>query len=614
MSENSEILIFLLKKNGKILHINQVVENISGFSQSEIKSKYFWDFIKNKEDIKNQFQSSNNIEILNNKLIDFITSNNKSMKARLTFTSYKDNKNETDVIICSGNPLPSNKQTIEFNSSIDSILDIISDPVFLFRLSQDKRLHLIMVNAPACEILNYTKEQLLGEQLTEIHLFKNPEKISNILLGLSEKNSVIFENKLITKEGKEITAEFGSQIIEYQQERTLLVIAQNTDNHILREKLKRIDKLEAVGLMTGGIAHDFNNVLTGIIGLTELSMRELKEDHIVNMYLKTILQKSDSASGLVRKLMFFSKDSSQKNTSTDINALLKGTVNFIHRYIGEDIIFDINPEKDIDYIFADHTAIEQIVTNLILNARDAMPVGGSITIKTRNMRPSNIKSIDRNKFKEKSYVLLSIADSGIGMDEEIQNKMYEPFFSTKESEQGTGLGLATVNEIVKEHQGFIECTSTIGEGTTFDIYFPSSSKSAENSIKYESNSNDSLRGTETLLVVEDDLDLLHNFKTTLGNFGYTVLIAKNGIEALKVFSENIDSINMVVADVILPEMGGMDIYLLFKKEHPNLPFLLISGYTEKIEPGINYLPKPFNSRELAGKIRSILDKKKIEEK
>lgn len=383
------------------------------------------------------------------------------------------------------------------------------------------------------------------------------------------------------------------------------MIISDESNPSLKKRLNQIKKLEAVGLMAGGIAHDFNNVLTGIIGLTELSLRQLEVNHPITKYLRMILEKSDSAGNLVRKLMFFSKNTVNKFTKTDLNSLIKSTINFVHRYIGEDINFDLQLSPDLYTIYADHTAMEQIITNLIINSRDAMPDGGLITINTSNISQNEIPSGYDFIQNSDYYVRLTFKDSGIGMDGDIQQNIFKPFFTTKESERGTGLGLATVNDIVKEHKGFIKCNSALGEGTIFEFFFPASKEKFKPEL--ESELNIPKEGNETLLVVEDDDHLLNSFKKTLENFGYKVLIAQNGRDALELFTRKANEINMIITDIVLPEMGGMDLYLLINKEYPDLHFLLMSGYSDKIESGINYIQKPFHSNELVNKIREILD-------
>jgi len=387
--------------------------------------------------------------------------------------------------------------------------------------------------------------------------------------------------------------------------------SENFEEQILHDKLKHLKKLETIGLLAGGIAHDFNNVLAGIIGFTELSLRKLEKDHPVSEYLKTILKKSENAAELVRKLMYFSKDSIQNLKTLDLNSLIKSTISFINKYIGEDIEFCLQLDPKLRNIHADYSALEQIITNLVINARDAMPDGGIITINTRNVHSTELPVYENTNPEWNEFIKLSIIDTGVGMDQEVKDKIFDPFFTTKEMERGTGLGLTTVKEIIKEHHGVINCDSVIGEGTNFEIFLPACLEKVQTAKSKKLKNIPG--GNETILIVEDDEDLLYGFKISLENYGYTVFSAVNGKEALDVFSQNKNQIKLIVADIVLPEIGGIDLYLLLKKEHPSLGFLLISGYQGDAMQGIrginteNYLQKPFHITELAYKIRKMLD-------
>jgi len=378
----------------------------------------------------------------------------------------------------------------------------------------------------------------------------------------------------------------------------LLVIQPNTQN----ADMQQMEKLEIIGQMSAGIAHDFNNVLAGIIGFAELAQRQSEPGHPVQKHLNAIIKKADGAANLVRRLMSFSRNQTPAFFPMNLNGIIIEMQKFLQRFLGEHIELQLSLEEELPPVMADQTMIEQILTNLCVNARDAMPDGGQLIVATRTVTESDSSW----NLPASRCIELVISDSGIGMDNETLQHIFETFFTTKEMGRGTGLGLAIVDNLVKQHNGIIRCESRIGEGTVFRILFPVT----ENTTAKKEKVFDPVEfrgGTETILLVEDDADLRKNLRKELTALGYAVLTAKNGTEALKVYEENKDILKLVISDIIMPEMGGIELKLFLSKENPVLKFLFISGTNEIIEEDTPCLMKPFHSIQLATEIRRTLD-------
>ncbi len=389
-----------------------------------------------------------------------------------------------------------------------------------------------------------------------------------------------------------------------------------TERTLLEEELRQSQKLEAIGLLAGGVAHDFNNILTGIIGYAGLGHGVLEESHPAFRFFKQIESKSQEAAQLVHQLLAFSRKDILSFTRLDLNDILLSAADFLGRVLPEDIDFNTTTTDLECTINADPVAIQQILTNLCVNAKDAMPGGGSVFITT------DVVQLDENTinasfdFVPGHFVRLSVKDMGMGMDSDTLKHMYDPFFTTKEIGQGSGLGLSMVYGLVKQHNGMIQCLSQVGEGTTFEIYFPYvNEQQIVSGITKEDQT--IIRGRETILLVEDDIDVLTILHGILESAGYTVKMAKNGQVALNILADEGDSIDLVITDLIMPEMSGTE---LFKRvEHlPSCPeFLYISGYARdseikglKLSPDVEFMKKPFTATELNRRVRKVIDKSK----
>ncbi len=380
----------------------------------------------------------------------------------------------------------------------------------------------------------------------------------------------------------------------------------------LETQLHHLRRFEAIGRLAGGIAHDFNNVIGAILGWAELGYQELPDDHKTRERLQKIQHQAHRAAGLTRQLLAFARRQVLQPQNLDINALAKETVSLLGKIIGEQIEIELVLEPDLEPAWADATQIEQVVMNLCINARDAMPLGGIIRIETRmaELRPGD--GVLRSESRAGKYVLLTITDNGTGMDAETLDHIFEPFFTTKEVGKGTGLGLATVYGIVKQHDGVIEVKSERGVGTTFRVYLPLGSGAAQAIAK---KSDAEVRGgTETILVAEDHDALRGAAQEMLESLGYRVLLAATGEQAVQMFEASGGMVDLALLDVVMPMMSGPHAFEKMAARKPRLRAIFTTGYTAEVDSlrslvrrEVLVLQKPYSSKDLGQKVRSLLD-------
>lgn len=386
---------------------------------------------------------------------------------------------------------------------------------------------------------------------------------------------------------------------------------QNTEKQLVQSQ-----KLEAVGRLAGGISHDFNNLLTVILGYTDISKRNLKEGDPLLRNLDEIGKASERAASLTRQLLAFSRKQVMQPKVFDMNTTINDLRKMLRRMIGEDIDLLVNSQTDLGNIKADPGQIEQVIMNLVVNARDAMPRGGKLSIETSNVYLDESYARDHVAVDAGEYVMLAISDTGCGMDEETRQQIFEPFFTTKESGKGTGLGLSMVYGIVKQSGGNIWVYSEEGRGTTFKIYFPRVTAEAEE-YKRSNGVIEAPQGSETILLVEDAALVRTLARQVLETAGYRVLEAASAEAALKLCETiNGTRIDLVLTDVVMPGMSGNDMSKILLAKRPDMPVLYMSGYTDEaivqhgmLEAGINFLQKPFSPGALALKVREVLDTK-----
>jgi len=382
----------------------------------------------------------------------------------------------------------------------------------------------------------------------------------------------------------------------------------------LEMQLIQSQKMEAVGRLAGGVAHDFNNMLNVITGYSELALRKIAPEAPERRHLEEILKAADRAAGLTRQLLAFSRKQVLRPLVLNLNAVASEVQKMLTRVIGEDIALVTELEPSLGNVLADRGQIEQVLMNLAVNARDAMPDGGTLTLRTSNKDVDEIESRRLPALKAGPYVLVTVTDTGTGIPEEIRTRVFEPFFTTKEAGKGTGLGLATVYGIVKQSDGFVYVDSEVGAGTTFTVYLPRVERKESRSVTARGQAV-SAGGVETILVAEDDPTLREITRELLETSGYTVVTAAGGQEALSLASARLESVDLLVTDVVMSGMSGRDLATQMEGRFPRLRVLYVSGYTADVigpkgllEPGVSLLHKPFTAEALLGKVREILDR------
>ncbi|MBC7789200.1 MAG: PAS domain-containing protein, partial [Anaerolineae bacterium] len=393
----------------------------------------------------------------------------------------------------------------------------------------------------------------------------------------------------------------------------LVVFEDITERKRLEEQFRQSHKMEAMGRLAGGVAHDFNNLLTVILGNSELLLAELEADDPRHADIAEIQKAGTSAAGLTRQLLAFSRKQIIEPALLDLNAVVRELLAMLGRVIGEDVKVVLGSGPEATLVKADRGQVEQIVMNLAVNARDAMPRGGTLTIETANVDLDEHYANMHLSAKPGSYVVLTVTDTGTGMTPEVRARLFEPFFTTKEVGKGTGLGLATVHGVVTGNGGSVEVSSEVGKGTSFKVYFPRA-EAVQPVIEAKPRVARQRTGAETILVVDDAEALREMTSRMLQRLGYTVLAASSAEEALAIFASN-TSIDVLLTDVVMPGASGPELSKQLVEQRPALRVIYMSGYTEDaivqhgvLNPGIALLHKPFTSEALGRKIREVLDR------
>jgi len=396
--------------------------------------------------------------------------------------------------------------------------------------------------------------------------------------------------------------------------RALKEVQERNERKRLEEQLFQAQKMEAIGRLAGGIAHDFNNMLTVIKGNTELLKENLLPQSQEMELLEEILEASNKSADLSRQLLTFSRREPIKPRVLQINEVLLNLEKILRRVIGEDIELIVTPGKDVSLLKGDAGQIEQVLLNLAVNAKDAMPKGGKLTIETKNTQLDEEYAKGHLEVKPGDYVLISVTDSGVGMSEEVKKHLFEPFFTTKEIGKGTGLGLSVVYGIIKQHQGHISVYSELGKGTTFHIYFPRLEEEGKGTTSPKSKPAPLPKGKKTILIVEDDSSVRKFASKTLEKLGYRVLEVSKPEETIKVLKENEDlKVDLLLTDIVMPKMSGKELAEKIRNLYPDLRVIFMSGYTKNhpefqnlLGKDFDFLEKPFTVETLARKIKEAL--------
>lgn len=507
------------------------------------------------------------------------------------------------------------KKANEFNKTI---INSINDALYII---ESDSFNIIATNQVFKDRINVPFEEIIGKTCYEV-LYKTdrPCEQCHAKDVIQQSKSFTYEEVFYRNDGTAKYLEISISPIRDEAgniTHLVYVVRDITERRHLEEQFRQSQKLESIGILSGGIAHDFNNILTAIIGYGNLLQMKLDKDSPLNRYIEQILKSSERAANLVSSLLAFSRKQMINPVPVELNETIRKIGKLLRRLLEENIEVKISLKDDKLMVKADHIQIEQILLNLATNARDAMPKGGILSIETDCVEIDEDFMKIYNYGQPGHYAMVSVTDTGSGIDPKILQEIFDPFFTTKEVGKGTGLGLSMVYGTIKQHNGFINVYSEIGKGTTFKIYLPliemdvDVAKDAKISLK----SNSGLEGNKTILIAEDEDIVRDLYSEALRNFGYKVLESGNGDEALQVFSEHKDDIDLVLTDVIMPMKNGKELIQDIQKIKPDIRVIFMSGYSQDLiddksllEDKVYFISKPVSPADLLKMIREILDK------
>ncbi|MFH0782219.1 MAG: ATP-binding protein [Pseudomonadota bacterium] len=503
-----------------------------------------------------------------------------------------------------------------------NIYNSVSDAIFIQDITTGA---ILDVNQKMCEMYGFSPEETTLIDVGSLSAGESPYSMKEAMVFISraaQGEPQFFEWRAKDKLGRLFWVEVKMRLVEIDGLTRLLVTASDIterkqvelDKILLEEKLLQAQKMEAIGTLAGGIAHDFNNILTALIGYSSLLHAKIAEDNPLRMYVEQILKSADMAANLTRNLLAFTRKQVTETKLVNVNTIIHGIEKLLQRLLSEDIELRTIPTAEDAIIMMDITQLEQILLNFAANARDAMPHGGKMMIETLLMQFDDSFVRAHGFGKPGDYVLISVTDTGIGMEEKIKERIFDPFFTTKEVGKGTGLGLSTVYGIVKQFKGFITVYSEPGEGTTFHVYLPLATEKM--TAKKASLPFEIAGGTETILIAEDHMDSRCLIKEVLGINGYDVIETVDGSDAVEKYLSCKKKISLLLLDVVMPKKNGVAAYTEIKKINPSIKVIFMSGYTGDVvlnkgiqEERFNFISKPLSPNTLLMKVREVLDVK-----
>ncbi|MCD6588123.1 MAG: PAS domain S-box protein, partial [Candidatus Fermentibacteraceae bacterium] len=495
-------------------------------------------------------------------------------------------------------------------------------------LACDLNGRITVFNPGAEKLFRCSANKVMGSHITDLCPEDHMEEQTEMMRRVREKETVAdFESELLTADGRRVPVEIALSLNTDAQGRPQGINAIFRDNterkqaEAEREKLQfqltQAQKMESVGRLAGGVAHDYNNILSVIIGNAELALGKVSPGDSLHADLKEILDAAERSADITRQLLTFARKQTIQPDVLDMNKGVEAMLKMLRRLIGEDINLSWHPGPGRMTVFVDPSQLDQILANLCVNARDAIDGVGNVTIKTDHVSFDKKYCADNPEFIPGEFIMLSVSDNGCGMDSDTLVNIFEPFFTIKSVGEGTGLGLATVYGIVKQSNGFINVDSEPGRGTTFRIYLPH--HAGETGLIEAQEVAETPTGLgETILIVEDETPILRLVQRILENLGYTVLAASTPGRAKVLLEEHTGHIQLLITDVVMPEINGRDLAESLKAQYPMLKVLFMSGYTASaiahrgvLNSGVNFIQKPFSIRALAVKVREVLNQDSI---
>ena len=610
-------ILILDAKTGEIKDVNPFLLNLLGYKYDDFIGARLWELgpFKDRKECKLAFEE------LQEK--DYIRYDSLPLEAKdghLIAVEYVSNvyglKGGTRVIQCNIRDITKRKQTEDAlrRSEDEYRLFFQSNLAANYVSTPDGKV--LACNSAFARIFGFTSiEEALKHNVASLYL--NPGEREALLDAVRSHRPIEYtERELRRPDGtpvhviQNVIGKFDKQgeLIE-----ALGFLLDETERRKIEQELRQVLKMEAVGQLAAGISHDFNNLLCIINGYSEILLGSPEIAETARNQIQQILRAGQSAAALTHQLLAFSRKQVLQPKVFCLNLVLRDVERALLRLIGEDIEVRTELDPNLEAVKADPTQIEQVILNLCVNARDAMPEGGTITLVTTNVEVDELLAGQHAPMEPGRYVRLAVSDTGTGMDKETLDRIFEPFFTTKGPEKGTGLGLATVYGIVKQSGGYVWAYSEPGHGSTFSLYLPTATTEAEPS-KQEADPQQILRGSETILIVEDTAQLLDLTRELLEGSGYKVLEAADGKQAIEIADRYDGNIALLLTDMVMPKIGGLSLAKSLRQRRSGMKILYMSGYANGaifdsgvLKPGTAFVHKPFTAKELAKKVRELLD-------
>lgn len=610
-------------KDKTVRMCNKKFAELYGISRSEIIDKIKWPEFVHEDDLPRMLNYHKNRpsgEPPSSYEFKFINAEGETRFVFHTVSYLRESQNRIASFLDITDRKNTEKALSKSEEKFKSVFTAASDGIIIV----NTKLKVLDVNTAFSDITGIPRDYVIGKSgfklAKEFVSVKQLPDVLKLLKSLIQKKptpyfELKYNNKILSL-GSSISKETG-YLIGVIKDVTEKVKAEK-EKEKLQKQLLQAQKLESIGTLAGGVAHDFNNILTVIMGLSELLLNQTDEDNPEYTHLKSIHDSSKRAAKLTRQLLLFSRKQDMEFEILDINDIVYSLNKMLNRLIGEDISMHLDLDNDLWQISADENQLEQVITNLAVNARDAMPDGGELTIGTHNIMIDEKKAQTIPDIKPGKYIQINVEDTGTGIEKGILKKIFDPFFTTKGRAEGTGMGLSVVHGIVKEHGGIIKVYSEAGEGTVFKIYLPAvEEQKSKSQIARDTEKIDQYIGTgETILIVEDEEPVLKYLEKILATYDYNSISAKSGEEAIELFEENRDDIDLLISDVIMTGMDGVELADQLKSERENLGVILSSGYSDKKvskdiikDKDYKFIQKPYDILKLLKLIKKSINNK-----
>ncbi len=608
-------MVLVLDRQGRIVRFNRTCEAVSGYAFEEVRERFVWDFLippEQVEGVKKVFSTLTSGMFPNKYENYWVAKDGQRKLISWSNTVILDADGSVEYVI------PTGLDITEYRSAEGALLaekkfsDVVIDSLPGLFYIVDEAGNLIRWNKNMQEVTGYSPEELTNRSALDFFR-EDRELIRGKIQEVFQSGSASVEAKMVMKSGESRSFMLtGFRMIMNDKPYVVGVGIDISERKRLEDQLRQSQKMESIGTLAGGISHDFNNILTAIIGYGSLLQMKMKADDPLRHNVEQILASANRAASLTQGLLAYSRKQVLNPRQVNLNDIIMKVERLLARLIGEDVEFKcILTDQDVT-VLADAGQLEQILMNLATNARDAMPDGGYLYIETRRVELDEASAKVHDVRKAGAYAQILVTDSGTGMDLKTRERIFEPFFTTKDVGKGTGLGLAMVYGIIKQHNGFVEVESEIGRGTTLKIYLPIAPRVMEEIRRVDSTA--PIGGRETVLVAEDD-EIVRTFITSvLTQFGYVVIQAEDGEDAVKKFMVNRGAIKLLLLDVMMPKKNGKEVYDKIRIFQPDIKALFLSGHTADImgqkglpDKALNFIQKPMPMNDLLRKVREVLD-------